>query len=517
MVFPAQHGTTKDGSNVSDTAWDLLVIGGGTAGLVAAYTGASLGARTALVESHRTGGDCLWTGCVPSKALLHAAGVVHRARSASVFLAGDAPRSHLAGSVDMAAVMEHVAGSIAHIEPVDSPDALRDAGVTVITGQAVFTAPHVVRVDGHVLPFRAALLATGAAPTVPDVPGMSDSAVWTSESLWDLTHLPTRLLVLGGGPVGCEMSQAFARLGSSVTLVEQADRLLPKEDAEAADVVAATLRSEGVDIRLGHTVAKVVSDLGRSGQALLSAQPSAPRAPVRHEHVDYDAMLVAIGRTPRSDGLGLERAHIRTDTRGAVLVDVHGRTSNPRVWAAGDVTPTPHLTHLAAAEAAAAASNALLGLRRRVDPMTVPRVTYTDPEVAAVGVTTDADRLPDGARVVTRHHDHVDRAVTDRRTEGFSRLAVERGGRIVGATIVGPRAGESIAEMTLAVRSRTTLTRLADTVHAYPTYADGPWNAAIDDVRRQLARPAVQGVTRAVVAARRVGRRARSAGGRGDV
>jgi pyruvate/2-oxoglutarate dehydrogenase complex dihydrolipoamide dehydrogenase (E3) component len=490
---------------VSDRRWDLLVIGGGTAGLVAAYTGVSLGARTALVERDRTGGDCLWTGCVPSKALLHAAGVVHGARAAAPFLVpGSGAIASGSPRVDMQAVMAHVRRSIAAIEPVDSPDALTDAGVTVLPGEATFTGADSVTVDGRTQTFERAVVATGASPTVPAIPGMEQTTVWTSESLWDLTTLPGRLLVIGGGSVGCELGQAFARLGSAVTLLEQTERLLPGEDADAADVVRDALRADGVDVRLGHTVTAVVPDLAGAGQAVISGSSG-------DEHLTHDAVLVAVGRTPRTATLGLDRAGVTLSASGAIDVTPAGRTANPRIWAAGDVTPSPHLTHLAAAEAAAAAGNALLGVRRRVDPRAVPRVTYTDPEVAAVGVTTDVDRLPDGVRVVTRHHDHVDRAITDGRTEGFARLAVERGGRVVGATVVGPRAGESIAELTLAVRTRTTVTRLADTVHAYPTYADGPWNAAVDDVRRRLAHPVVQRASRAVVALRRSGsaRRAR--------
>ena len=492
--------TVRTPSAASDEPWDLLVIGGGTAGLVAAYTGVSLGARTALVERDRTGGDCLWTGCVPTKALIHAATAVSQARAGASFLSSD---SGAAGpvEVDLPAVMAHVQRSIATIEPVDSPEALREAGVTVLAGEARFAGPDSVSVDGRTQRFHRAVVATGASPTLPPIDGVADATVWTSESMWDVSTLPGRLLVIGGGSVGCELGQAFARLGSAVTLVEQTGRLLPREDADAGRVVLEALRADGVDVRLRHTASKIVPDLTGVGEAVLTG-------PSGEEHVGYDAVLVAVGRTPRTASMGLDRAGVRLTPSGAVEVTSTGRTSNPRVWAAGDVTPSPHLTHLAAAEAAAAASNALLGLRRSVDPLAVPRVVYTDPEVAAVGVTTDPDRLPDGVRVTTRHHDHVDRAIVDRRTDGFARLAVERGGRVVGATIVGPRAGESIAEMTLAVRTRTSVTRLADTVHAYPTYADGPWNAAVDDVRRRLAHPVLQRASRAVVALRRT----RSAG-----
>ena len=472
--------------------WDLLVVGGGTAGLVAAHAGAEIGARVALIERERTGGDCLWTGCVPSKALLSAAGSVAAARNAAPFVGTGSVE------VDFEAVMAHVQSAIATIEPVDSPDALRAAGVTVVTGDAEFVGPRAVTVDGARHDFHHAVVATGAAPTVPAIEGMAKVRVLTSETVWALQTLPRRMLVVGGGPVGCELSQAFARLGSQVTLVESADRLLSRDDPDAAGVIASALADDGVDLRLGHRVTRVVpgSDY-RSGVAAVSGEGG-------EATVAFDAVLVAVGRTPRTAGLGLDRAGVVLTPGGAVVVDRYQRTSNPRVWAAGDVTPVPHLTHLAAAHGAAAASNALLGLRRTVAMTAVPRVTYTDPEVAAVGVPTWASGPGRRPRTVTRHHDHVDRAIADGRTEGFARLTLSgRGNRVLGATIVGPRAGESIAQMTLAIRARTTTTALAATVHAYPTYADGPWNAAVDEVRRRLEQPGVQRALSATLAARR--------------
>jgi pyruvate/2-oxoglutarate dehydrogenase complex dihydrolipoamide dehydrogenase (E3) component len=472
--------------------WDLLVVGGGTAGLVAAYAGAEIGARVALVERDRTGGDCLWTGCVPSKALLSAAGAVAAARHAGAF-AQVGPLD-----VDFAAVMAHVRSAIRTIEPVDSPRALEAAGVTVLAGDAVFTGPRSLIVDGATHKFHHAVVATGAAPRVPPVEGLDEGDVLTSETVWGLDALPPRMLVVGGGPVGCELSQAFARLGSRVTLVEAGHRLLPREDPEAASIVAAALAADGVDVRMGCRVQRVLPGLDpRSGIAVTSDGGGEHR-------VEYDAVLVAVGRTPRTHGLGLASAGVALTDAGAVVVDRYQRTSNPRVWAAGDVTPVPHLTHLAAAHAGAAASNALLGLRRSVAMNAVPRVTYTDPEVAAVGVPTWASAQTQQPRTITRHHDHVDRAIADGRTAGFSRLTLgPRGNRVIGATIVGPRAGESIALMTLAIRTRTTTTGLAATVHAYPTYTEGPWNAAVDEVRRRLAHPTVQRALAATLAARR--------------
>ena len=474
--------------------WDLLVVGGGAAGLAGAYAAAEIGARVALVERDRTGGDCLWTGCVPSKALISVAAQVAAARRAAPYIgsAVATPR------VDLGAVMHHVQASIATIEPLeDSPQALQAAGVTVLHGDASFTGDGHLSVDGTHHTYRRALLATGASPVVPDVPGLAEAAPLTTGTVWGLRRLPDRLTVIGGGPVGCELSQAFARLGTQVTLVEAAPRLLVREDPDAAAVVHRALIADGVQVLLGTRPVKVVADAGLPGEVHTEDG-------IHERTIGFDSLLVATGRRARTAGLGLDLLGVRLTGQGAVLVSRTLRTSNARVWAAGDVTPFPHLTHLAGYHGALAAANALLGLRRSVDLSAVPRVVYTDPEVAAVGAATWSATGHAQPRVVTRGHDQVHRAVAEARIDGFSRLALnERGTRIVGATLVGPRAGESIAELTLAVRSRMRLTDYAGVLHAYPTYADGPWNAAIDQVRRRLAQPAVQRASRAWLATRR--------------
>ena len=473
--------------------WDLLVVGGGTAGIVAAKTAARFGARVVLVERDRTGGDCLWTGCVPSKALLAAADVAARARSGAALGVNTGPVR-----VDFPAVMRHVRASIAHIEPVDSVAALEAAGVTVVHGAATFTGPQTVQVGERVLTFRRAVLATGAAPAVPPVPGLREASPLTSDTVWDHEELPARLVVLGGGSIGCELGQAFARLGSRVTIVEALPRLLAREDPDAAALVHARLAEDGVEILTGRRAVQVDGHPGGAGTVTVDGDDG-PRA------VEYDALLVAVGRTPRTAGLGLDAAGIVVDGRGFAQVDDRLRTTNPRVHAAGDVTSHPQLTHVAGVHGSLAATNAVLGLRRRVDRTAVPRVTYTDPEVAAVGRPTWADPV-DGApaHVVTRSHDEVDRAVAEGRPDGFARLALAADGTtVVGATIVGPRAGESLAELTLAVRRRLTTTDLAGTMHAYPTYGDGPWNAAIARVQERLAEPRTRAVLGALVRLRR--------------
>ncbi|GAA4697524.1 Pyruvate/2-oxoglutarate dehydrogenase complex, dihydrolipoamide dehydrogenase (E3) component [Promicromonospora umidemergens] len=471
--------------------WDLLVVGGGTAGIVAAKTAARLGARVALVERDRIGGDCLWTGCVPSKALLAAAGRAAEARRAATL------GVHVSGvESDFAEVMRHVRSAIAAIEPQDTPEALTAAGVHVIQGDAVFTGPTSVDVDGHRTSFHQALIATGGQPAIPPVRGLAEAEPLTSDSVWDLDTLPRRLAVMGGGSIGCELGQAFARLGSHVTLVEMAPRLLPREDPDAAALVHAALVHDGVDVLVGHQAVTAHGQPGSAGTLVVDDGAG-------ERKVSYDALLVAVGRRPGSGGLGLDAAGVDVDPKGYVTVDAQLRTSSARIWAAGDVTPHPQFTHVAGVHGSLAASNAVLGVRRRVDASAVPRVTFTDPEVAAVGTPTWAhDGGPD-PRTLTREHVDVDRAQAEGRTDGFSRLALGARGRILGGTVVGPRAGESLAEVTLAVRKRLTATDLAGTTHPYPTYGDGVWNAAISAVQDRLAAPTTRWLLTGLVALRR--------------
>lgn len=455
---------------------DLLVLGGGTAGIVGAKTAARFGARTVLVEMDRTGGDCLWTGCVPSKTLLSAAGHAGTVRK----LTGEPPR--------FPEIRDRIAAAIATIEPVDSPAALEAEGVEVIKGQARFVGPRTAEVNGTRIRFRQALLATGGAPTRLELPGLDRDRVVTSETVWDLQELPARLVIIGGGPIACELGQAFARLGSEVTMVARS-RILSKEDAEAADIIRHGLATDGVRVMEHCTVKAASTDAG--GVRLDLSDGST---------VGADTVLTAAGRTPRTEGLGLEHLGVQLDDRGHVLTDDRMRTHDPRIWAAGDVTANPQFTHLAGVHSSVAASNAVLGVRRTVSA-TVPRVTFTSPEVAAVGLT-EAD-TGKGQRTRTVQHEHVDRAVTDQQTRGFTRLIIDRSGKILGGTIVGPRAGESLAELTLAVQKELTTSDIAGTTHPYPTYADGVWNAAVADVRDKLSAPLMSRATQALVWLRR--------------
>lgn len=461
--------------------WDLLIVGGGTAGLVAAKTAAQLGASVLLVERDRTGGDCLWTGCVPSKALLAAAHAASQARRADRFgVHAQEIR------VDFAQVMAHVRSTIAAVEPTDSPQTLRASGVAVARGAARFTGATTARVDQQEIRFRHALVATGSAPHVPSLEGLSEAELLTSDTVWQLTELPRRLLVLGGGSIGCELGQAFARLGSSVTLVESAQRLLIREDRDAARLVHAALAADGVTIHTDTTVR--------------SPATNGPGQPGGLNPGDFDQVLVAVGRRPRTGDMGLEDAGVRLDDRGFVAVDTRLRTSNPRIFAAGDVTGHPQFTHVAGVHASLAATNAVLGLRRRVDTATIPRVTFTQPEVAAFGVSVEHARAHPDLRVHTVVHGEVDRAIADADVVGYTRLVLDRRHRIVGASIVGPRAGESLAELVLAARHGMHARDVAAAIHAYPTYGDGAWKAAIANVQQQLTAPPARVVTGAMAA-----------------
>ncbi|EHB56039.1 Mercury(II) reductase [Mycolicibacterium rhodesiae JS60] len=448
---------------------DLLVIGGGTAGIVAAQTAAGFGAKVVLAERDRTGGDCLWTGCVPSKSLIAAASAAAAIRHGPTFGITAASMT-----VDFAQVMCHVRDAITTIAPIDSPEALADAGVTVISGSAHFTGPRTVAIGGHRLGFAQAVLATGASPAVPDLPGLDSVDHLTSETVWDLTELPQRLLVLGGGSTGCELAQAFARLGSQVTVVESADMLVPREDPAASAALTAAMIADGVTVFTAATAQSI------SEHELTLADG---------RRVRFDQLLLAVGRTPRTGSIGLENAGITVDRHGFVAVDDHLRTSNRRIWAAGDLTGHPQFTHTAGVHGSIAATNAILGLRRTVDTTGEPRVTFTDPEIAVVGIDPRTARRIPALSVQTLSHRHLDRAVAESDTGGLTQLVLDAKHRIVGASIVGPRAGETIGEMVLAVKHGMRTRDLAGATHPYPTYNDGPWNASIADVRAGLARP----------------------------
>ncbi|MER7455951.1 NAD(P)/FAD-dependent oxidoreductase [Micromonospora sp. NPDC126480] len=478
------------------TDLDLLVLGGGTAGLVSAVIAGGLGARVALVERDRTGGECLWTGCVPSKALIEAADLAHRMRRASrVGLAPVEP------DIDLADVMAHVRAAQEAIAPHDAPQRVRAAGAEVITDEAVFVGPRRLRLasDGREVTARCVLVATGSQSRLPPVRGLAAADPLTSDTIWGLRVLPPRLLVLGGGPVGCELGQAFARLGSAVTLVERAPHLLPREDPEVGQLIADRLRDEGVDVRTATQVTEVsAADPWRV--RLTGSQPGA---------VGTDRILVAGGRRPRTAELGLRTAGVAVTDQGAVRVDSRMRTTAAGVYAAGDVTGVLPFTHVAAHQAGTATLNALFWLPRHVRYLPMPYVVFTDPEVARVGLRGAQARRRWGDRAIITRLDltDVDRAVAAGRTDGWAQLVADPRGRLVGATVVAPAAGEVIGELATMVARRGRLTDLYATVHPYPTYALAAVDAVGEHLQARLLTPATRRLTRPLLAALRTAAR----------
>lgn len=473
--------------------YDLAIVGGGTAGIIAAKTASGLGARVVLVERDRTGGDCLWTGCVPSKSLIAAANSAQGMRTSGRF--GITP---VEPQIDFAAVMAHVRRAIERIEPVDSPAALSHAGAEVIAGAAVFTGPDVVRVDDRSLRFRHALIATGSTPALPPVPGLAEAAPLTSDTVWDLTALPARVAVLGGGAVGCELGQAFARLGAEVTVIEASERLLPAEEPQAGIALCAALTADGVRVLTSTTVTTAARHAGGVRLELTGPDTAGWLA--------VDRVLVATGRRPRTAGLGLDRAGVHLDEHGYVVVDRTLRTSNRRIYAGGDVTGALPFTHVAGMHGSIAATNAVLAPIRRIDHERIPWVTFTDPEIAHVGLTEDQarQRHGDAVRIRLLRFEHVDRAIVEDDTDGFTHVVLDAKGRVLGATIVAPRAGEMIAEFTALVARRGRLRDLASVVHPYPAWSDGVWNAAVAESGDALHTPAMRRVTGALLRLRRV-------------
>jgi pyruvate/2-oxoglutarate dehydrogenase complex dihydrolipoamide dehydrogenase (E3) component len=446
--------------------YDLAVIGGGTAGLVCAAGAAGVGARVALIERSRLGGDCLNTGCVPSKALLRSARVVGEAR------AGETVGVLAVTHPDFTAVMRRLRERRADIAPHDSAGRLRDLGVDVFFGHAAFRDAETISVrandpngpdDPNLLRFRKAVIATGSRPAIPPIPGMDAVPLLTSETVFDLSHQPRSLAVLGGGPVGCELAQAFARLGTHVTVIESSPQLLPREDFDAAAIVARALSDDGVEV-MTRVEVQAAAQAG-AGVALTHAGG----------RIDADALLVATGRVSTVADLHLEAAGILSTPEG-IVVDDRLRTANRRVYVAGDAASRYRFTHAADALARIVVRNALFFGRQAASRLVIPWCTFTSPEVAHVGVTSlEADKR--GIATITIPLSEVDRAVIDDETAGFVRVHHRRG-RILGATVVAHGAGELIGTITAAVQAGLTLGQLSAVVFPYPTLSTALRQAA---------------------------------------
>ncbi len=448
--------------------YNLVVIGAGSAGLITSAVAAGIGARVALVERHLLGGDCLNVGCVPSKGLIRASRMVAESRRAAAELGLPEPGD---AAVDFGAAMRRMRRIRATISHEDAARRYRDElGVDVFLGEARFAGGDRVEVDGTPLRFKKAVIATGARPAAPPIPGLAEAGYRTNETLFELTERPARFGVIGGGPIGCEMAQAFRRLGSQVTLFDMAEHVLPREDADAAGIVQQRFREEGIELLLGCRIERVESR-GDAKRVHVALGDGPTRA------VEVDELLVGVGRAPNVEGLGLETVGVEFDARRGVVVDDRLRTANRRIFAAGDVAMRWKFTHAADAAAKIVVQNALFPFlpAKKLGSLVMPWCTYTDPEVAHVGLyahEAEERGIPIDTFCVPLRE--VNRAVADGEDEGFVKVHVKKGSdRILGATIVAAHAGEMISEVTLAIVGKLGLKTLLEVIHPYPTQAEG--------------------------------------------
>lgn len=457
---------------------NMVVIGAGSGGLVSAYIAAAVKAEVTLIEKHKMGGDCLNTGCVPSKALIRAAHNMAEIQRAAEFGVSTGPIA-----VDFKQVMTRVQNVISKIEPHDSIERYRSLGVNCVTGEASIRSPWEVEVNGKIITTKNIVIATGARPLVPNIPGLQSVNYLTSDTVWSLQEQPQKLLVLGGGPIGCELAQSFARLGTNVTLVEMAPQLLIREDSDAAKLVQDSLIADGVEIKLEHKAMRFESIVDANGKTMGKVYLDFHNE--QQVTVEFDAILLALGRVANVQGFGLEELGITTTARGTVEVNDYLQTQYPNIYAVGDVVGPYQLTHAASHQAWYAAVNGLFGQFKRfkADYSVMPAATYTSPEVARVGLN-EKEATAQGIEfdVVTYGIDDLDRAITDGEDHGFIKVITPKGkDTILGATIVGANAGDLLAEFTLAMRHNLGLNKILATVHPYPTmseavkYTAGVW------------------------------------------
>ncbi|MCW5970094.1 MAG: mercuric reductase [Blastocatellales bacterium] len=442
--------------------YHLVVIGAGTAGLVTAAGAAGLGARVALVERGLMGGDCLNFGCVPSKTLIRSGRICAEIRNAAKFgIIGSANVT-----ADFGSVMERVRSVRSGISKHDSARRFADLGVDVFFGNARFDGAGTVDVDGLKLKFRKAVIATGARAAVPNIPGLSEAGFLTNETVFNLTELPSRLLVIGGGPIGCELAQAFGRLGSEATIVEMLPSILDREDSEAVEYVLRALTRDGIKIEVASTV-KSVSKRGNTKCVVIESAGGL-------KEIEVDEILLSVGRAPNVEGLGLDAVGVEYDLQRGVIVNEWLQTTNALIYAAGDVAMSEKFTHAADAAARIVIQNTLFLGRKRLSELTIPRCTYTDPEIAQVGLS-EAEARARGQEIDIYRIEmkDVDRAVMDGEDEGFVKILTRKGSdRIVGATIVARSAGDLISEITLAIEGKIGLGAIARVIHPYPTQAE---------------------------------------------
>ena len=482
-AYPGKSG--RDIGFIMPNEYDVAIIGAGSAGLTAARFAARLGKRVALIEANSVGGDCTWTGCIPSKALLHAARVAHTIRSGKRY-GIDAGEPE----VDFPAVMGRVRAVIAEVYASESPDMLRGEGIDVVEGRAVFEDSQTVNAGGRRITARRFLVCTGASPLAPPIPGLAETPHLTYEGFWQMESLPARLIVVGGGPIGCELAQACQRLGSRVTLVEALDRILPNDETEAAAAVANALERDGVELRLGAPVESVRTD--EMGRIIVAAGG---------EEITGDGLLVAVGRRANVAGMGLEAAGV-THTASGITVDDHLRTTAKNIYAAGDCTGGFQFTHYAGFQGAMAVRNMLLPGRSKARPAHPPWATFTDPEVAHVGYTEEQarGRFGDQVKVATLPMPSVDRAITSDATEGFIKVVQRANGRVLGATVAGRDAAEALQGWALASGHGLKMSDVARAMQAYPTLSTGnqqvAWDAYLDGLTTGIMGRAIRWLAR---------------------
>ncbi len=485
-------------ANVHPTDWvnpspaplyDMVVIGAGTAGLVSAAGAAGLGAKVALIEKELMGGDCLNVGCVPSKALIHASRLAADARRVAN-LPASAPMQQT--GYDFPAIMERLRSIRADISHHDSATRFKQLGVDIFIGQGKFIDSKTIDAAGNRLRFKRAVIATGARAFIPPIPGLAESKAFTNETIFTLTSLPEKLVVIGAGPIGCELAQAFARLGSAVTVVTDGSTILPREDTDASKIILESMLRDGVNV---ITNAKITAVKAQGSQSLIQLTCKGVS-----EELSTDAVLIAVGRAPNVDALNLSAAGVEFDLRHGVKVDECLRTTNKKIFAAGDVCSQYKFTHAADALARIVIQNALFFGRKKASSLLIPWCTYTAPEVAHVGLTAaDAVRGAGDFQTIHIPMNTVDRAVLDDEGEGFLKVyADKRKGQILGATLVGAHAGEIISELTVAMAVGVPLGRLGSVIHPYPTQAEIIKRAG-DAFNRQRLTPRTAGLLRFIL------------------
>lgn len=442
---------------------NLVVIGAGSAGLVSAYIAAAVKAKVVLIEKHKMGGDCLNTGCVPSKALIRAAKTKHYIHQADQLGIDDAR-----GVVNFSKVMQRIHKVIDAIEPHDSVERYTNLGVECVQGDASIRTPYEVEVGGKIITTKNIIIASGARPLVPPIPGLSEVEPLTSDSLWSLTVQPKKLLVMGAGPIGCELAQSFQRLGTEVVLVDMADRLMPREDKDVSEYMLDVFKQEGITVLLEQQIVGFKkSDKGYIAQLKSDAKES---------EVNFDRVMVAVGRKANTDGLGLDELSIEVARAGTIKVDEYLRTKYPNIYACGDVAGPYQFTHTAAHQAWFASVNALFGKFKKfkVDYRVIPWATFCDPEVARVGLSEIEAQEKAVAYDVTKYGiDDLDRAITDNEAKGFVKVLTQKGSdKILGCTIVGAHGGELITEYVSAMKHNIGLNKILSTIHIYPTMSE---------------------------------------------